>query len=227
MNTIHYQKLGSIEYTEALELQKRLVEKRLSGAIGDHLRLLEHPPVITQGKRDCAEDFLSSEDAVRAAGIDIVRVDRGGRRTYHGPGQLIAYFICDITVYGGVKEFVRLIEDVLIGVCADAGIEAGRNDNYPGVWVGPNKIAAIGLHVTKGISSHGIALNISCDLDAYRHIVACGIQNAGVTSMKACGADTDMRRVGKSLIEQMKRVLGYTNAKPASSCLSSNKPGSS
>jgi len=200
-------KLGMVEYTEALQIQRDLVEKRLSGDIGDHLLLLEHPPVITQGKRECAEDFLSSEEEVRAAGIEIVHVDRGGRLTYHGPGQLIAYFICDVTAYGGVKEFVRLVEDVLIGVCADAGIEAGRNDNHPGVWVGQNKIAAIGLHVTKGISSHGIALNVSCDLGAYEHIVACGIHDAGVTSMKACGADTDMYRVEELLVKNVERVF--------------------
>ena len=216
-STLQIQKLGRVEYIKALEMQRRLVADRLAGTINDTILLLEHPPVITQGKRDCAGDFLSSEDDVRAAGIDIVRVDRGGRLTYHGPGQLIAYFICDVAVLGGVKKFVRLIEDVLIGVCADAGIEAVRSDNHPGLWVARNKIAAIGLHVTKGISSHGIALNVSCDLDAYRHIVPCGIQDAGVTSMKACGAYADMRSVEKSFIEQVERVIGYTNARPASS----------
>jgi lipoyl(octanoyl) transferase len=221
-----YKKLGLIAYSAALEIQKELVEKRLSGEIGDTILLLEHSPVITQGKRECAEDFLSSEEELRTAGIEVVRVDRGGRLTYHGPGQLIGYFICDVTAYGGVKEFVRLIEDVLIGVCADAGIEAGRNDNHPGVWVGHDKIAAVGLHVTRGISSHGIALNVSCDLGAYKHIVPCGIQGAGVTSMKGCGADTDMRSVEDSFIRNVENVLGasYTNAKPASF---SNKPGSS
>lgn len=218
-SALQIQKLGRVEYLTALDMQRRLVADRLSGIIGDHLLLLEHPPVITQGKRECAEDFLSSEEEVRAAGIEIVHVDRGGRLTYHGPGQLIAYFICDVTAFGGVKEFVRLIEDVLIGVCADADIEAGRNDNHPGVWVGQSKIAAIGLHVTKGISSHGIALNVSCDLGAYKHIVACGIQDAGVTSMKACGADADMRSVEESFVRNVERVLSasYTNAKPASS----------
>jgi len=145
-------------------------------------------------------------------------VDRGGRLTYHGPGQLIAYFIFDVTAYGGVKEFVRLIEDVLIGVCSDAGIAAGRNPDHPGVWVGGNKIAAIGLHVTKGVSSHGISLNVSCDLGAYQHIVPCGIHDAGVTSMKECGADTDMQSVENSLMRNVERVLGgYTKARPASS----------
>lgn len=213
------QKLGRVEYLKALEMQHRLVAERLAGSIDDTILLLEHPPVITQGKRECAEDFLSSEEDVRAAGIEIVNVDRGGRLTYHGPGQLIAYFICDVTAYGGVKEFVRLIEDVLIGVCSDTGIEAGRNENHPGVWVDQNKIAAIGLHVTKGISSHGIALNVSCDLGAYKHIVACGILDAGVTSMKAYGADADMHSIEESFVRNVERVLSasYTNAKPASS----------
>ena len=113
---IEYQQLGCVPYDDALELQRQLVEKRLAGSIGDRILLLEHLPVVTQGKRDCAEDFLSSEDELRAAGIDIVQVDRGGRLTYHGPGQLVVYFICDVNALGGVKKFVALIEDVLIGV---------------------------------------------------------------------------------------------------------------
>lgn len=217
MRIIEFHKHGRVQYSEALKLQTSLVADRLAGEINDTILLLEHPPVITQGKRECSEDFLSSEEEVRASGIDIVHVDRGGRLTYHGPGQLVAYFICEVTAYGGVKEFVRLIEDVLIGLCSDAGIEARRNVKHPGVWVGGNKIAAIGLHVSKGVSSHGIALNVSCDMDAYKHIVACGIHDAGVTSMKECGVDADMPSVENALIRNVGRVLGdYTKARPAS-----------
>ena len=218
MSDVQFEKLGKIGYSDAINIQERLVGERLLGSIGDRILLLEHPSVITQGKRDCLEDFLSSEEEIRAAGIEIVRVDRGGRLTYHGPGQLVAYFIFDVTSYGGIKQFVRLIEDVLIGVCADAAIEAGRDPEHPGVWVGRDKIAAIGLHVRKGISSHGIALNVCCDLDSFKHIVPCGIQAGGVTSMIECGADTDMQSVECSFINNVEKVLaGYTKARPASS----------
>jgi lipoyl(octanoyl) transferase len=207
MSAIQFQKLGTVEYLEAVEVQQRLVSERLSGKINDTVLLLEHPPVITQGKRECSEDFLTSEEEVRASGIDIVHVDRGGRLTYHGPGQLVAYFICDVTAYGGVKEFVRLVEDALIGACSDVGIEARRNIKHPGVWVGDNKIAAIGLHVSKGVSSHGIALNVSCDLDPYKHIVACGIHDAGVTSMKECGVQASIDEVSDLLMRNVEKLF--------------------
>jgi len=181
---IECQRLGVVDYRQAMELQKKLVVRRITGEIGDHLLLLEHPPVITQGKRECAEDFISSPDTMMAQGIDFVRVDRGGRLTYHGPGQLIGYFICDVNAVGGVKAFVGSIEEMLIAVCRDFGIDAVRDAECPGVWVGRDKIAAVGLHVMKNISSHGFALNVKCDLKPYRHIVACGLNDRGITTMQ-------------------------------------------
>jgi lipoate-protein ligase B len=181
---LEYDLLGTVDYLKALDLQRELVEKRLRGEISDRLLLLEHPPVVTQGKRECSEDFLSTPEEIEARGIEIVRIDRGGRLTYHGPGQLIGYFICEVSGMGGVRKFVGDIEEMIIAALKDYGIGAHRDAEYPGVWVGLDKVAAVGLHVSHGVTSHGFALNVDCDLTPYRHIVACGIRDRGVTTMR-------------------------------------------
>ncbi len=208
MNTITCHRLGCVAYLEALELQRSLVERRRRGEIDDRLLLLEHPPVITRGKRECPEDFLTSPDAIAAEGIDVVEVDRGGRLTYHGPGQLVGYLIFDVARRGGVKAFVHAIEEMLIGVCGAYGVEAVRDPDHPGVWAGRQKVAALGLHVARGISNHGFALNVNCDLGAYRHIVACGIADRGVTSLARLGnADVTTDDVAAKVVEHCSRAF--------------------
>ncbi len=194
--------LGLINYNKAWEIQETLRGERERGEIPDRVLLLEHPPIFTLGKRVCEGDILSTKELIAADGIDVIKTNRGGRATYHGPGQLVGYFICSVSemarrsspspLWGegqgegdrGVKRFVFLIEELLIRVLADFGIQSNRDPVHPGVWVGRDKIAAIGLHVSRGITQHGFALNVSCDLSHYRHIVPCGIKNRGVTSIK-------------------------------------------
>ncbi len=208
-STITYEWLGTVPYDEALALQHRLREQRLAGAIDDRILFLEHPQVITQGKRECVEDFRSPPEVLAREGIAVMRVERGGRLTYHGPGQLIGYCICDVTRYGGVHQFVRSIEEALIAVCAAFGIDAGRDEQHPGVWVKGEKIAAIGLHVSQNISLHGFSLNVSCDLAPYRHIVACGIPDKGITTIEAClGRGVRMQEVLDETTRAMSHALG-------------------
>jgi len=182
---VKWQNLGCVPYGEALSLQEELRAKRIEGKIDDLLLLLEHPPVFTMGRRDCEDDFISGHEEIEADGIEIVKTGRGGRVTYHGPGQLVGYFICDLnSLRLGVKDFVNAIEEICLRVLTDFHIRASRDEKHPGIWVGKNKIAAIGLNVSHNVTQHGFALNVDCDLDAYRHITPCGIQGRWVTSME-------------------------------------------
>ncbi len=182
---IEWQDLGTVRYARAWSLQERLREQRLAGEIRDRMLLLEHPPVITQGKRGISSDVLTPENELEKEGIDLFVTNRGGRATYHGPGQIVGYFIFDLGSIGlGVKEFVRAIEGLLMDALAGFGIDAARDEDHPGLWVGRDKIAAIGLNISHNVTQHGFALNASCDLAPYRHIVACGISDRGVTTME-------------------------------------------
>lgn len=185
LKEIKHEDWGVLPYREALSLQLELREKRIAGKICDHFITVIHPPVFTLGRRDCEADFISTRTDIKRDGIEIVKTDRGGRVTYHGPGQIVGYFIVDITSKGvGVKMFVNLIEKLLINSLAGFGIEGKRDEKHPGIWIGRNKIAAIGLNVSRGVTMHGFALNVDLDLSPYRHITACGIKDRGVTSMK-------------------------------------------
>jgi lipoate-protein ligase B len=204
---IEWQDLGTVPYREALALQRALREKRGAGEIGDRLLLLEHPPVITLGRKECDEDVVSAPEIIAKDGIEIVKTDRGGRSTYHGPGQLVGYAIVSIREFGmGVKEFVTAIEEICLRTLADFGVMAGRDDQHPGLWVGANKIVAVGFSVSRGITMHGFAVNIACDLGAYRHIVACGIAERGITSME--------RELGRApaIQDVAKRVIAHAGA---------------
>lgn len=177
--------LGLMPYREAWALQERLREDRLQGRIPDQILFVRHPPVITLGRRDCREDLLSPPQAIEADGIEIVQTNRGGRAAYHGPGQLVVYFICELAAFeGGVPAFVGTIEESCIDLLSGYGISSARDGQHPGVWVGRDKIAAIGLNIAHGVTEHGLALNVGGDLSPYRHIVACGIRGRGVTSLE-------------------------------------------
>lgn len=209
---MEWQELGTMPYSEASKLQERLRELRIAGLIPDRMLLVEHPPVLTVGKRDSGEDFCSPPEEIAADGIDVIKTNRGGRVTYHGPGQLVGYFICSLESLGmGVKDFVRAIEEASIRTLADFGIRAHRDKEHPGVWIGRDKICAIGLNVSRGVTQHGFALNVDCDLSAYRHIVACGIRGRGVTSMtRLLPKPPPMRRVKKDLVDHVGSVLSRT-----------------
>ncbi len=178
--------LGRIDYREAHALQKRLVDDRSDGRIGDQLLLLEHPAVLTLGKNSDPAHILATAEDLAVRGIEVERIERGGEVTYHGPGQLVAYPIVRIHERGLLlRPFVRALEAALVDTCRALGVEATRRDGQPGCWCDvdgpePRKIGALGLRLERGVSYHGIALNVSVDLDDFALIDACGMP--GVTS---------------------------------------------
>jgi lipoyl(octanoyl) transferase len=181
--------LGRIDYHEALALQKRLVAERADGRIEDQLLLLEHPPVLTLGRTADPAHVRADAAALAAAGIEVIRVERGGEVTYHGPGQLVAYPIIDLGRRGlMVRPLVRALEAALVATCGAFGVAAGRRDGHPGCWcepdgAAPRKIGALGLRIERGVSYHGIALNVTVDLAAFEMIDPCGMPGIASTSI--------------------------------------------
>ena len=175
-----------MSYLDALELQRSLVEERRAGRIPNLLLLLQHPPVITLGVRRGSRSHITATDAVLASrGIDVHETGRGGDVTYHGPGQIVGYPILDLRPDRcDVHRYVRDIEEVLIRVCGDYGITAGRVAGLSGVWVGADKIGAIGVRISRWITSHGFAFNVNTNLQDFELIVPCGIVDRGVTSLQ-------------------------------------------
>jgi lipoate-protein ligase B len=176
-------RLGLVEYEEAWAMQRHLVETcRQTGE--QHLLLLEHPPTYTLGARGNQENLLLSENALAAIGATVHRIDRGGDITYHGPGQLVGYPILDLRRWGqGPLWYVRSLEAALIETLSRLGVRGERRPGKPGVWLGTAKIAAIGVHVSRGVTSHGFALNVDPDLSYFSHIVPCGLPDITVTSI--------------------------------------------
>ena len=184
-HTWHFVDLGRMPYPDAWDLQLRLVEARSQGRIDtDVILFVEHPPVFTLGRRGGRENLLVSEEMLRQSGIPIVQVERGGNITYHGPGQLVVYPIVHLPGAGlGVVDLVDRLEEVMIRTCAAWGVAAGRNALNRGAWVGMKKIGSIGIAVRRGVSFHGLALNVSLDLAPFCWIQPCGLEGVGVTSM--------------------------------------------
>jgi lipoyl(octanoyl) transferase len=173
--------LGTIPYREGVALQETLRERRQAGEIPDLLLVLEHPPVYTKGKRTEPGDLPMGEDWYRAQGVDVCDTDRGGRVTYHGPGQLVAYPIMGVE---RVAQFVHTMERAIVAALADEGIAAeARETPFTGVWVGDSKIASIGVRVSGGVTTHGLAVNVDNDLQPFDWIVPCGIDHVRVTSV--------------------------------------------
>jgi lipoyl(octanoyl) transferase len=180
-------RLGLVPYADGLELQRRLVEERKADRIPDTLLLLQHPHVITVGvKKDGRSHILASPDRLTALGVDVFETGRGGDVTYHGPGQLVGYPIVNLDPdRRDVHRYVRDLEEVMIRVCADYGLEAGRVKGFSGAWIGDEKIGAIGVRISRWITSHGFAFNVTTDVDFFNLIVPCGIADKGVTSLAA------------------------------------------
>jgi lipoyl(octanoyl) transferase len=182
--------LGRIEYSTALELQRTLVDLVKQGRVGHTLLLLEHPPVITLGRNAGAQNIVVSPDSLSAEGIELFETDRGGDVTFHGPGQLVGYPVFDLRRFSprlGAVEFVRKLEEALIRTCGDLGVVTRRIPGLTGVWTEsepPGKIAAIGVHISRGVTSHGFALNVTTNLDYFKLIVPCGITDKPVTSLQ-------------------------------------------
>jgi lipoate-protein ligase B len=171
---------GRIPYLEAVELQTRLRERRIAGEIPDSLLLLEHPPVYTKGRRTEKADLPMGEEWYEMQGIEVHQTTRGGRVTYHGPGQIVGYPIMGIT---DVIAFLRKMESAMIAALADEGVEAEIRDGLTGVWVGERKIGSIGVHVSRGVTMHGFAVNVDNDLQPFEWIVPCGIDGVRMTSL--------------------------------------------
>lgn len=204
--------LGTIDYATGLALQSRLVELRKEGRIGDVLLLLEHSPVITLGRNARAANVLASPEVLAQRGVEVFECDRGGDVTFHGPGQIVGYPIFDLRAFPshdpnrktlGVLEYMRRLEEVLIRTCADFQIPAHRVEKLTGVWTDgevEKKIAAMGIHISRGVSSHGFALNVDVDLSYFDLIVPCGLVAKPVTSMlKEIGETVVMQDVANSI----------------------------
>jgi lipoyl(octanoyl) transferase len=197
--TLEVRRLGLVPYADALALQRVLVEDRRAGRVDDLLLLVEHPHVLTLGVRGDGgrSHILATGEALAARGIDVHETGRGGDITYHGPGQIVGYPIVDLKPDRcDVHRYVRDLEDVLIRTAASYGVEAGRVDGLTGVWVGRDKLAAIGVRISRWITSHGFAFNVSTNLDYFDLIVPCGIADRGVTSLaRLLGRPVDCREV--------------------------------
>ena len=195
---IHLLQLGRVSYAEGLRVQSEVVAARKAGAIGDTLLLMEHPPVLTLGRNSTRANILATDELLARKSIEVHEINRGGDVTYHGPGQLVGYPIFDLRgglpgkrgPHLGPVDFVRLMEEALILTCKDFSIPAQRICKLTGVWtfaggsVAEKKIAAIGIHVSRAVTSHGFALNVTTDLRDFEWIVPCGITDRGVTSLE-------------------------------------------
>ena len=207
MRKCQVRELGRMGYGPALELQQELIAARKQGTAPDHLLLLEHPHVITLGRNGHLENLLASAEIMERAGISFFPTDRGGDVTYHGPGQLVAYPILDLREWKrDVGAYVRAVEQTIIDTLADYGIEAGRIPKLTGVWVDGRKIAAIGVHISRWVTSHGLALNVSTDLSYFQYIVPCGLTKP-VTSMAQLGVRVTLEEVSRNLAAHFGRVF--------------------
>ena len=221
---------GIVPYEEAREAQRRLQGERQRGEVPDVLLLLEHPPVYTRGRRATAEELPMGADWYERQGIEVLDTDRGGRVTYHGPGQLVAYPIVSLVPYGDdVHEYVRRLEQVMIGALGEHGVEAGLIDGLTGVWTqtagrradkltedqhlgpstprGARKIGSIGVHVSRGVTTHGLAVNVNNDLQPFEWIVPCGIEGVAMTSLaRELGAEQDLGAFADTVVARFGAV---------------------
>ena len=199
--------LDLMPYADAAALQKDLVDKRKRAEIPDQFLIVEHPHVITMGRNGHAENLLASEEILRRAGIAFYPTDRGGDITYHGPGQIVGYPILDLREWKrDVVAYVRAIEQVIIGALAEFAIEAGRMDGCTGVWVNGKKVAAIGVHISRWVTSHGFALNHTTDLSYFQYIVPCGLTKP-VTSLRDLGCAASRAVVTSALARNFARIF--------------------
>jgi len=203
---------GLMDYGEALELQKGLLEKRQNEEINDTLILLEHPPVITKGKRTEDHHIVLSDTLLKSKGIGLYEIDRGGEATYHGPGQLVGYLIFHLyKKQRELKKFIANVEEVFIKLLKEEyGIVADRDLKHRGVWVGDEKITAIGISIHKAVTMHGFAFNINTNLDHFNWIIPCGITDKGVTSIKKITSkNQDMDKIKKLTGKYLAQIFNY------------------
>jgi lipoyl(octanoyl) transferase len=222
MVALDVRRLGLVPYADGLELQRALVEARKANRISDTLLLLQHPHVVTIGvKKDGRSHILATPEQLSSRGVEVFETGRGGDVTYHGPGQVVGYPILDLNPdRRDVHKYVRDLEEVMIRVCADYGVAAGRIPGFSGAWVpsarsaraGPGndaKIGAVGVRISRWVTSHGFAFNVTTDVDYFNLIVPCGIADRGVTSLsKEIGRAADIAEVEDRFVDQFAAVFG-------------------
>jgi len=208
---LHVEYLDVVPYAVALRLQSKKVAARKAGEIPDTLLLLEHPHVYTLGRNAKREHLLISNRQLAQLGAQLFETDRGGDITYHGPGQLVGYPIFDLAKHRrDIAWFMRSLEEVFLRVASDFGIEAVRLAGAPGVWVGNDKLVAMGVHVSRWVTSHGFAFNVSTDLRYFDWIVPCGLRGKGVTSLeKLLGHPVEMQVAVDRVVEHFGRVFAF------------------
>ncbi len=203
---------GLVDYGEALELQKELMHKRQNEEINDTLILLEHPPVITKGKRTEDHHIILSDEVLKKQGIGLYEIDRGGEATYHGPGQLVGYLIFHLyNKQRELKKFIANVEEIFIRLLKEEyGISSDRDLKHRGVWVGNEKITAIGISIHKAVTMHGFAFNINTNLEHFNWIIPCGITDKGVTSIKKItGKNQDMNKIKELTGKYLAEIFNY------------------
>jgi lipoyl(octanoyl) transferase len=242
MERIWTVRAGQVPYEAARAAQKRIEEARFEGAVPDVLLLLEHPPVYTKGRRSEAGELPMGEDWYRLQGIEVCETDRGGRVTYHGPGQLVGYPIVSLRPYrDDVHEYVRRLERTMIAALADWGVHAGPIEGLTGVWTeGPRpdspeaaaspdvarKIGSIGVHINRGITTHGFAVNVSNDLQPFEWIVPCGIEACRVTSLtRELGAEQDLDAFATTVRDRFGEVYEREAVEVDVAALAAEVPG--
>ena len=211
MRSIEVRRLGLVDYDAALQMQRELVEERKAGRVPDLLLLLQHPRVITLGvKGDGGRSHVvATPERLRELGVTVTEAGRGGDVTYHGPGQIVGYPIIDLKPDRcDVHRYVRDIEEVMIRVCADYGLTAGRIQGLTGTWIGAEKIGAIGVRISRWVTSHGFAFNVNTNLEDFQLIVPCGIGDRGVTSLqKQLGRAVPIEEVEETFILRFAEVF--------------------
>jgi len=216
VRSIEVRRLGTIAYREALELQRSLAEERRAGRVGDVLLLLQHPHVITFGARSDAarSNVIATPARLQELGVELCETGRGGDVTYHGPGQLVAYPIFDLRPdRRDVYRYVRDLEEVMIRTTAAFGRDAGRIEGLTGAWVAADKIGAIGIRISRWVTSHGFAYNVNTNLEYFKLIVPCGIKDHGVTSLaRLLGREVPMREVEDEVVRRFEEI--FTRASP-------------
>lgn len=207
--------LGLKDYLSTYQLQKELVRYRANQQIPDTLILVEHPPVITIGRNGTRDNILVTDELLATQGIKVYEIDRGGDITYHGPGQIVGYPILDLNEHGkDLHKLLHMYEEVIIQVLDHYGIHAGRIKEYPGVWVGSNKIAALGIGVSRWVSYHGFAFNINPNMLHFQMITPCGITGKGITSLnRELGREVDITEVQEKLVDCFCSVFGLGKEK--------------
>jgi lipoyl(octanoyl) transferase len=202
--------MGIIDYEAALKLQNRLAQARMDGEIEDTILFLQHPPVITMGKSGKIHNVLAPQ-TIQEKNIKVIFTDRGGDVTYHGPGQLVVYPILSLRNHGlSVPGYVWKLEETVIRLLARFGIEAARVEKMRGVWVGKEKIAALGVHLSRWISKHGLALNVNTNLDAFELINPCGTGRRATSMARILGQELPMEEVESGMIQRFAEVFGMT-----------------